>query len=171
MFRLPCALAAAFAAALVFSQVALAQPVPLRKQHAYGGSPRPLAQIATVYGTTLTRPGLALTYVCKIDGKSYRATIAFGSISICPSIVYLLPGNHQLVVQHGRGYAGGTGTISGNVAAGRVYEIVIDQVESMRVSIRLQEKPPGFVLTYKDVSPGPFLSGMRQNSNINPAVD
>src|SRR5438128_8969435 len=93
-------LTVAITAALASAQVALAQPVPLRKEHAYSGPRRAITQLATVYGTTLTRPSLALTYICEVDGKSYRATIAFGSISICPSIVYLAPGSHRLLIHH-----------------------------------------------------------------------
>jgi hypothetical protein len=160
----------ALVAVIVSSQAALAQPVPLRKEHAYSGPRRPIAQLATVYGTTLTFP-LALTYVCEIDGKSYRSMFGFGSISICPSIVYLLPGSHRMAIHHGRGNAGGTGTISVSVSAGRVYEIGIDYPERMRVSARLLEKPQGFVLTYKDVMPRPYASGTRQNSRIDPMAD
>jgi hypothetical protein len=80
MFRFPIAPAAA--AAIISSQVALAQPVPLRKEHA--GPHRPLGQLATVYGTILTSLPLTQTSFCEIDGKSYRAMIA---LNICqPSV-------------------------------------------------------------------------------------
>jgi len=39
----------------------------------------------------------------------------------------------------------------------------------MRAEYGVRPTPRGFVLTYKDVSPGPFLSGTRQNSAIDPA--
>ena len=158
-------LAAAIAAVSVSSHAALAQPVPLRKEHAYAGSHRPLAQLATVYGTMLTSWPLTQTFVCEIDGKSYRAMIA---ISVCPSIIYLLPGSHRLGISHGHGNRSGKGTLSVNLAAGRVYEIGIDYPESMRVSFRPIEKPQSFVLTYKDVMPVPYQSGSRQNSRIDP---
>ena len=165
MIRIFNLLAAAIAAVIVSSQAALAQPVPLRKEHAYAGAHRPLAQLATVYGTMLTSWPQTRTFVCEIDGKDYRAMIA---ISVCPSIIYLLPGHHRLGISHGHGNRSGKGTLSVNLAAGRVYEIGIDYPERERVSFRPIEKPQGYVLTYKDVMPVPYQSGSRQNSRIDP---
>jgi hypothetical protein len=113
----------------------------------------------------LTSWPLTQTFVCEIDGKSYRAMIA---LSVCPSIIYLLPGSHRLGVSHGHGNRSGKGTLSVNLAAGRVYAIGIDYPERERVSFRLIEKPQSFVLTYKDVMPVPYESGSRQNSRIDP---
>ena len=165
MIRTLSMLAAAIAAVVVSSQAALAQPVPLRKEHAYPGPHRPLAQLATVHGTILTGWPLTNTHACEIDGKSYRAMIA---IEVCPSVIYLLPGNHRLGISHNQGNRRGSGTLSVNLAAGRVYEIGVDYPEKMRVSFRLIEKPQGAVLTYKDVMPVPYASGSRQNSRIDP---
>jgi hypothetical protein len=47
-------LAITIAAAVISNRAALAQPVPLRKEHAYTGPHRPLARLATVHGTILT---------------------------------------------------------------------------------------------------------------------
>jgi len=87
---------------LCSSQIVSAQAPPVRKVHAYDGPRRASAQLATVYGKMLTRP-LALTFICEVDGKSYRATFA---ASICPSVIYLLPGRHRLQISHGTGVMG-----------------------------------------------------------------
>jgi hypothetical protein len=73
--------AATTAAAVISHQAALAQPVPLRKEHAYTGPHRSLAQLAMVHGTILTSWPLVQTHPCDIDGKSYRAMFA---VEICP---------------------------------------------------------------------------------------
>jgi len=85
-------LAAGIVAALISAQAVLAQPVPLKKEHAYAGPRRPAAQLATVYGKIVTNLAslldpLRMTFICEVDGKSNRAPIFSG----CPSIVYLLP--------------------------------------------------------------------------------
>jgi hypothetical protein len=160
------AVAAAIAAVLLSSQALSAQPVPVRKVHAYEGARRPAGQVATVFGRMLTRP-LALTFVCEVDGKSYRATFA---ASICPSVVYLVPGNHALKIHRGAGMAGGQGSVQIRAEAGRTYEIEVDPPVQMRATFRVKQLPGGFVLTYKDVTPGAF-TGSRTNSRIDPAAD
>jgi hypothetical protein len=162
IFTLP---VAAIAAMLVLIQAALAQPVTIRKDHAYAGPHRPLAQLATVYGNFITSMPLTQTHVCELDGKSLRATFA---IEVCPSVIYLLPGNYRLGISHLSGGRRGSGVLSGNLAAGRVYTIDVDYPQQGRVSFRLIEKPQGFVLTYKDVMPVPYERGWRQNSRIDP---
>ena len=165
-------LAAGIAATLISAQTVLAQPVPLKKEHAYTGPRRPAAQLATVYGKIVTNLAslldpLRMTFVCEVDGKSYRGMM----FSSCPSIVYLLPGSYRLTVHHGRGNAGASGTISAQVAAGRVYEVEVESAADRRVSFRLREMPAGFVLTYKDVQPSSYAPGRRENSRIGPAAD
>ena len=157
--------AAAIGAMLVLSQMALAQPVTIRKDHAYAGPHRPLAQLATVYGTFIAGFSLTQTHVCELDGKSLRATFA---LAVCPSVIYLLPGNYRLGVSHLSGGREGNGVLSGNLAAGRVYGIDVGYPQPGRVSFRLVEKPQGFALTYKDVMPTPYERGWRQNSRIEP---
>jgi hypothetical protein len=118
-------LAATIAAAVISNQAALAPPVPLRKEHAYAGPHRPLAQLATVHGTILTSWPLTQTHPCEIDGKGYRATVA---VEICPSIVYLLPGNYRAGISHVTG-SWRIDTLSVDLAAGRIYEIGIGYPE------------------------------------------
>jgi hypothetical protein len=43
--------------------------------------------------------------------------------------------------------------LTGNLAAGRVYEAEAIVVSGGKVAFRLREKPPGYVLTYKDLRP------------------
>jgi len=158
-------LAAAIVAVIVSGEAALAQSVPIRKEHAYAGPPRPVAQLATVYGYFITSMPLTQTHVCELDGKSLRKSFA---TEICPSVIYLLPGNYRLGISHIRGYQRGSGVLSSNLAAGRVYAIGVDYPQQGRVSFRLIEKPQGFVLSYKDVMPVPYERGWKQNSRIDP---
>jgi hypothetical protein len=57
------------------------------------------------------------------------------------------------------------------VAAGRVYEIGAGPMANMRVLLGLRQKPPNFVLTYKDVMPDAFTSAERLKARIDPAAD
>jgi len=161
-------LAAAIAAALVSCQAALAQPVPIDKRHAYEGPRRTAAQVATVYAklvtnlASLTNP-LTVTMIQRVDGKSVRGMFE----SMCCSVVYVLPGRHEIFVHHSTGRRYGTGTVTGNFAAGRVYEAEAI-VQGDKVGFRLREA--GSVLTYKDVMPSPYASGSRVNSRIDPAA-
>ncbi|HEY8269211.1 MAG TPA: hypothetical protein VIG34_11185 [Xanthobacteraceae bacterium] len=159
-------LAAVVAAALVATHGAFAQPVPIDKRHAYEGSRRTAAQVATVYGkivtnlASLSRP-LTMTMIHNVDGKSVRGMFE----SACCSVVYVLPGRHQILVHYSVGNRYGSGTVTTNFAAGRVYEV--EAVEGGdKVAFRLREA--GSVLTYKDVMPTPYASGSRVNSRIDP---
>jgi hypothetical protein len=162
----------AVAAVLVCSQAALAQPVPITQRHAYEGPRRPAAQLATVFGKFVTLPlasPLAITMIQKVDGKSVRGLFE----SMCCDVVYVLPGSHQIFVSHSISLPGrhGEATVTGNLAAGRVYEAEAI-VSGEKVAFRLRETPPGYVLTYKDVRPAQYPpAGSRQNSRVVPTTD
>jgi hypothetical protein len=157
----------ALAATLLFTTAALAQPVKFEKRHAYEGARRPAAQLATVYGVygkLLTMPlanPLAMTMIHDVDGKSVRGMFE----AACCSVVYVLPGTHQIRAALSGGFPHGTGTVSGNFAAGRVYEVEA-VVSGDKITFRLRDA--GTVLTYKDVMPTPYLDGTRQNSRVQP---
>ena len=160
---LPLKLFAAGIATLIFAEASLAQGGPsLNQIHAYEGPRRPLAQIATVYSVHRFKP-LGRSLTCQVDGKSVRG---FG----CRTIVYLLPGSHRLQIMY---YPGGVqvvyGTLTASFAAGRVYQVESERAGD-RVLYRVHEKPPGFVLTYKDVLlDNPMLSTAVGNMRIDPA--
>jgi hypothetical protein len=162
-------LAAAIVATLISAQAALAQPVPVSKRHAYEGPRRPAAQLATVYGkvvinlASLANP-MQTTMIHDVDGKSVRGMFE----SACCSIAYVLPGRHQILVHYSTGHRYGSGTVTANFAAGRVYEAEA-VVSGDKVAFRLREA--GSVLTYKDVMPNSYLSGSRVNSRIDPAAE
>ena len=59
-----------------------------------------------------------MTMIQKVDGKSVRGLFESG----CCDVVYVLPGSHQIFVHHSIPGRHGTGTLTGNLAAGRVYE-------------------------------------------------
>jgi hypothetical protein len=151
---------ATVAATLISSHAALAQSPAQGQFHAYEGPHRPLTQLATVHGTLVLNPmGRALT--CQVDGKSIRGFVG------CRLVVYLLPGKHTLQTYH---YLGGIkvayATITANLVAGRVYQIKLESTGG-RVVSRLHEKPPGFVLTYKDLFPdSPLLSETARNKPV-----
>ena len=160
----------AVAAVLVCAQAALAQPVPITQRHAYEGQRRPTAGLATVFGKILYMPlanPLAMTLIQKVDGKSVRGLFESG----CCDVVYVLPGRHQIFVHYSIPGRYGEGTLMGNLAAGRVYEAEAI-VSGDKVAFRLREKPPGYVLTYKDLRPASYPpTGSRQNSRVVPTTD
>jgi hypothetical protein len=58
--------------------------------------------------------------------------------------------------------------LTGNLAAGRVYEAEAI-VSGNKVAFGLREKPPGYVLTYKDLRPALYPPpGAWQNSRVVP---
>jgi hypothetical protein len=65
----------------------------------------------------------------------------------------VLPGRRQIFVQFGITGRLASATLTGNLAAGRVYEAEAIVVSGDKVAFRLREKPPGYVLTYKDLRP------------------
>ena len=160
----------AVAAILVCAQAALAQPVPITQRHAYEGPPRPAAELATVFGKILTMPlanPLAMTMIQKVDGKSVRGLFESG----CCDVVYVLPGSHQIFVHHSIPGRRGTRTLTGNLAAGRVYEAEAI-VSGDKVAFRLRETPPGYVLTYKDLRPALYPpTGSWTNARVVPTTE
>jgi hypothetical protein len=154
----------ALAAALICAHPALAQPVGIDKRHAYERPKRPAAQLATIYGKTLTMPlasPLSFTMIREVDGKSVRGMFE----AACCSVVYVLPGTHRILVHYQIPNWYRSETLTGNFAAGRVYEAVATQ-NGDKVAFHLRDA--GTVLTYKDVMPTPYLSGTRQNSRVDP---
>jgi hypothetical protein len=163
----------AVAAALVCAQAALAQNPVITQRHAYEGKQRPTTQLATVFGKILTMPlanPLAMTFILEVDNKSVRGFIE----SACCDVVYVLPGRHQILVHHSiPGLLGRSGaeTLTGNFVAGRVYEAEAI-VSGDKLAFRLREKPPGYVLTYKDLRPASYPPhGSWQNSRVVPTTE
>jgi hypothetical protein len=160
----------AVAAVLVCAQAALAQNPVITQRHAYEGKERPTAQLATVHSKILMMPlasPLAMTFIQKVDGKSVRGFIESG----CCDVVYVLPGRHQIYVHHGIPGRSGSATLTGNFVAGRVYEAEAI-VSGDKVGFRLREKPPGYVLTYKDLRPSLYPPhGSWQNARVVPKTE
>src|SRR5262245_43265752 len=106
----------AAAAILVWAQAALAQNPVITQRHAYEGKQRPTEKVATVFAKIL---GNRWTMIQKVDGKEVRGLFESG----CCDVVYVPPGKRQIFVHFGilgRGHA--SATLTGNLAAGRVYE-------------------------------------------------
>jgi hypothetical protein len=156
----------AVAAVLVCAQAALAQNPVITQRHAYEGKQRPTAQLATIFGKELTMPQAA-TSIQKVDGKSVRGFFESG----CCDVVYVLPGRHQIFVHHWIPGRHGSATLTGNFVAGRVYEAEAI-VSGDKVAFRLREKPPGYVLTYKDLRPALYPPhGSWKNSRVVPTTE
>jgi len=139
----------AVAAVLVCAQAAFAQNPVITQRHAYEGKERPTAQLATVFSKILAPLANQWTFIQKVDGKSVRGLFESG----CCDVVYVLPGRHQIFVQFGITGRLASATLTGNLAAGRVYEAEAIVVSGDKVAFRLRERPPGYVLTYKDLRP------------------
>jgi len=143
---------------------ACAGPESLLRRRAYTGVPLAPQQQATLFAVWDTGDGNR-TYLCEIDGRSYRRN---GYPNPCPSVFYLLPGDHRVGVENHRGGRVAVAIIGLRAEAARTYEIsVVSRPESAEFYVR--EMEPGFALTYKDVAPTFFLKGNRENAPVDPA--
>ena len=139
----------------------------LMRAHAYEGSPRPAKQIATVFARASDSTGLT-AHICKVDGKSL---FRLGLASTCPSVVYLLPGTHQLTIGFRHSGGGASPTIPIRAEAGKTYMVlgtVSQEGLRKRVAASVSAMPEGFALTYKDILPAYYAKGDKPNSRINP---
>jgi hypothetical protein len=154
----------ALASVLAWTAAASAQgqAAQLIRVHAYDGPRRPAAQLASVF-TALKD---SLLYICGVDGKSVRQ---LGWISSCPSVVYLLSGEHKLKVDYTIGTLRGEGTVTFKAVAGRTYQVHAARTEERRAAYSVSEMPAGFRLTYKDLSPAYFEKYKAQNALVDPA--
>jgi hypothetical protein len=158
----------AVAAVLVWVQAALAQNPVITQRHAYEGKQRATAQLATVFGNSLSPAVSSATSIQKVDGKSVRGLFESG----CCDVVYVLPGRRQIFVQYWLPGRHASATLTGNLAAGRVYEAEAIVVSRDKVGFRLREKPPGYVLTYKDLRPSLYPPrGSWVNSRVVPTTE
>jgi hypothetical protein len=137
----------------------------LIRAHAYDGLKKDKADLATVFARWNTGTG-DLTFICEVDGKSYRR---IGSISPCPSVVYLPPGQHELLVEYRWANRFANLRQSLAVRAGSTYEVTAASADKETARFTVREMPPGFSLTYRDLAPAFFLHGDRQNRVVDPA--
>jgi len=148
---------------LACADAALAQgdASSLGRVHVYDGPKRPASQLATVFTTIRAE----IVYICEVDGKR----LPMGWSSTCPSVVYLLPGEHKLTVSLWSGSRRGSGTVTLKAVAGRTYQARATQVEPGRAGYSVAEMPAGFRLTYKDLTPAYFEKYNVQNAPVDPA--
>ena len=154
-------------ACLVLSVAGLAAcagPETLGLQRAYDGLLLTPQQQATVFAVWDSGDGNP-TYLCEVDGRSFRRN---GYANPCPSVVYVLPGEHRIGVENHRGGRVAVVVIGLRTEAARTYEISVVS-SSDRAEFYVQEMEPGFVLTYKDVAPT-YVTGSRVNTPV-PGVD
>jgi hypothetical protein len=144
------------------------KPEFLIRQHAYDGPIRSKAQIATIFAEVDD----GWPTICRLDGNSL---MRFGTITDCPSVLYVLPGKHTIEVKYqeeinNRGYIAWSGDMPINVAAGAIYRIrTAVNMSDRKVRFRVEEMPSDFILTYKDVGPMLFRTNRDlQNSAVDP---
>ena len=143
---------------------ACAGPESLFRKRAYVGVPLAPQQQATIFAVWDSGDG-NLTYLCELDGRSYRRN---GYANPCPSVLYVLPGEHRVGVENHRGGRVAAIVMGLKVDAARTYEIsVVSRPAAPEFYVR--EMEPGFVLTYRDVAPTFFLKGDRANAPVDPA--
>ena len=147
---------------IVLALGACAGPETLVRRRAYEGVPLAPRQQATVFAVWDTGDG-NLTYLCEVDGRSFRHV---GFANPCPSVLYLVPGEHKIGVESHRGPRVAIAVVGLTAAAGRTYEIsVVSRPEAAEFYVR--EMDPDFVLTYKDMAPTYFHGG-RVNAPVEP---
>ena len=152
------------ASAAALAQLGPGPEATLIRVHAYEGANRPAAQIATVFAPY--GPTAEMTFICSVNGKSY---LRMGWTSSCPSVVYLLPGTHQLTINFHLGADRSTTTMSIRAEAGRSYVVRAAKSGDRRATFSISTMPEGFVLTYRDIVPGYFAKYGKQNSRVDPA--
>jgi hypothetical protein len=139
----------------------------LIRVHAYEGARKPASEMATVYGVW-NGPGRDMAFVCKVDGKSYWRV---GYISNCPSVVYLLPGKHELsLLYEYQQLRSEDITVSVTVETGRTYQVVAKSFDNKTVQFDVQEKAADFKLTYKDLVPRNFEVSNQPNPYVDPST-
>jgi hypothetical protein len=143
---------------------ACAGPDTLVVRRGYVGAPLAPQQQATVFAVWDSGDG-NLTYLCELDGRSYRRN---GYANPCPSVFYVVPGEHRVGVENHRGGRVAVAVIVLKTEAARTYEIsVVSRPEAAEFYVR--EMDPGFTLTYQDVAPTFYLKGDRVNTPVDPA--
>jgi hypothetical protein len=143
---------------------ACAGPESLVRRRAYTGAPLAPQQQATLFAVWDSGDGNR-TYLCELDGHSYRRN---GYANPCPSVLYVVPGEHRVGVESHRGGRVAVAVIGLKAEAARTYEIsVVSRPEAAEFYVR--EMDPGFALTYRDVAPTFFLKGHRVNTPVDPA--
>ena len=143
---------------------ACAGPDSLVRRRAYLGGPLTSQQQATLFAVWDGGDG-NLTYLCELDGRNYRRS---GYANPCPSVFYVVPGEHRVGVENHRGGRVAVAVIVLKTEAARTYEIsVVSRPEAAEFYVR--EMDPGFTLTYQDVAPTFYLKGDRVNTPVDPA--
>jgi len=156
-FRLACLILA------LAGLAACAGPETLVRKRAYEGVLLAPGQQATVFAVWDSGDG-NLTYLCEVDGRSFRRN---GYANPCPSVLYVLPGEHRVGVENHRGGRVSVAVIGLRTEAARTYEISVASSPE-RADFYVREMEPGFTLTYKDVAPT-FFTGDRVNTPVDPA--
>jgi hypothetical protein len=156
----------ALAGVLACADAALAQgqAKQLVRVHVYDGPKRPASQLATVFATRSINAG-NIVYICEVNGKRLPG----GWISSCPSVVYLLPGEHKLMISLWSGFRSGASTVTLKAVAGRTYQARATPTGPAQAVASVSEMPAGFRLTYKHLDPDFFATPNVQNAPVDPA--
>ena len=154
-----------YACPVVLAQLGPGPESTTMRVHAYEGAKRAASQIATVFAPY--GPGAEMSFICSVDGKSYFK-MGWTWTSSCPSVVYLLPGTHQLTINFRFGTLTGTTTVPIRVEAGKSYVARGVLAGERRATYSISPMPEGFVLTYKDIVPAYFAKYGAKNSRVDP---
>ena len=149
---------------VVAALAACAGPESLVQRRTYEGLLLSPQQQATVFAVWKDGDGNR-TYLCEIDGRSFRQN---GYANPCPSVLYVLPGQHRVGVENHRGGRVAVAVIGIRAEAARTYEISVES-RPQGAGFYVREMDPGFALTYKDLAPTYFLKGDRVNTPVDPA--
>ena len=143
---------------------ACASPHDLVLRRTYEGAFLAPQQQATVFAVWDSGDGNP-TYLCEMDGHNFRRT---GYGYPCPSVLYVLPGEHRFGVENHRGGRVAIAVIVLKAAAAHTYEISVVS-NSDRAEFYVREMGSDFTLTYKDVAPTFYTKGDRVNTPLDPA--
>ncbi|MHB8729326.1 MAG: hypothetical protein ACYC9K_09885 [Sulfuricaulis sp.] len=107
----------------------------------YEGPEKPLDQVATLYARP-PHPKRESVQITSIDGKRMGQ----------PTIVYILPGEHQIGLQWRFEYASGpaSGIVFLNLVAGHAYEARGSYQGASKVKLWLEDKGKGYVVRESD---------------------
>lgn len=122
-------------------------PATLWRAQAYAGAQRPAAEVATVF-TTDDRPRLGASTLCAVDG------LRFEQAGTCASVVYLLPGEHELTLVHRVRTERIEASVRVRVDAGRTYQLKFASMRSQQpAAVQVLPTSLRFQLTYRSLAP------------------
>jgi hypothetical protein len=123
-------------------------PETLHRVQAYDDPGLPREEVAILFATD-GRPKYESASICAIDGISLERD------GVCASVVYARPGIHRLKLRYRSDSQFGTGRLTLEVAANRLYQV---NFSSLRIGyagvVNVIPMPEGAKLTWRNLAPG-----------------